>query len=144
MIGGPDTASEEPLPRCFETPAGDCPRIVGVCGSTSTDTLVVQPLQTEADALARPADRPLDSVQPLADLADRVTLQAELDDRAVIFIQVGEQPVHGLAQLRRLERRRLAAGNFPPRRPILVPGGRGSLPRQITTTGAMIGHALGT
>src|SRR3954453_15621315 len=130
MTGGLDPRRKTLLARYFGTPGPT------VAITRPSIAVAVHPLQTEANRFSRPADCPFDAVEPLANLADRVTLQAQLDDRAVVLIQAPEQPVHGLAQPGRLERRRLAAGDFQPGRPTLVPGRRRSFPRDVATSGA--------
>src|SRR3954453_3905654 len=124
MTGGLDPRRKTLLARYFGTPGPT------VAITRPSIAVAVHPLQTEANAFSRAADCPLDAVEPLANLADRVTLQAQLDDRAVVFIQVRQQPVCSLAQLRRLEWRRLAARDFQPGGPTLVPCGHRSFPRE--------------
>src|SRR5262249_43981050 len=100
-------------------------------------------LQPAPDALPHPADGALGAAEPLADLHGRIALQAQLDDRALVVAQAGEQPVDRLGQLGRLIRCRLPAGDFQPGGPVLVAGGRGDFPSEVAATGAMVRDPLG-
>src|SRR5262245_17091588 len=104
-------------------------------GAVSAGLLALQPL---ADALPQPADRALGLAEPFADLLGRVPLQAQLQDRALVLVQAGEQPVHRLAQHGRFERRRLTAEGFRHDRA----GRRGHFPADVTALGTVIGDPV--
>ena len=59
--------------------------------------------QSGADTLPQPAHRALGAVELLADLAGAGTLQAQLDDRALVLIQSVEQSLQRLTKKRSAE-----------------------------------------
>src|SRR5262249_12841615 len=114
-----------------------------VLPARASSAVPVLALQPAPDALPQPAHRALGAIETLADLRSRIPLQAQLDDRALVLAQAGEQPVDRLGQLGRLIRCRLPAGDFPPGNPVLVTGGCGDFPGEVAATGAMVPDPFG-